>query len=64
MEKINDKLAPRVLTAISIDGLTKDILENKEWLETSEGDEVECISLENLQGILSRQIGIAIRLTE
>jgi len=28
-------------------------LENyTEWMETTEGDEVECISIENLKGIL------------
>jgi len=27
---------------------------NREWLETTEGDEVECISIENLKGILKR----------
>ena len=64
MEKINDKLAPRVLTAISIESLKSEILNNREWLETTEGDEVECISLENLAGILSREIGLPIKLVE
>ena len=27
---------------------------NTEWLETSEGDEIECISIENLKGILKK----------
>jgi hypothetical protein len=30
-------------------------LENyTEWMETTEGDEVECISIENLKGILKK----------
>jgi len=29
---------------------------NTEWLETIEGDEVECISVENIKGILNRRL--------
>jgi hypothetical protein len=30
-------------------------IENEtEWLQTTEGDEIECISIENLMGILTR----------
>jgi len=30
-------------------------IENEtEWLQTTEGDEMECISIENLMGILTR----------
>ncbi len=37
--------------------MTPQVLKEKiqsevEWLETTEGDEVECISIENLEGIL------------
>ena len=34
--------------------LIDDIIMNIEWLETTEGDSVECISIENLEGALSR----------
>jgi len=34
--------------------LLEEIRENSEWLETSEGDEVECISIENLKAILEK----------
>ena len=34
--------------------LEENILEEIEYLETTEGDSVECISLENLEGILTR----------
>lgn len=64
MEKINEKVPPRVLTAIYIDGLREEILEQAEWLETTEGDEIECVSLENLEGILTRHIGLPIKLSE
>ena len=34
--------------------LENEIKENAEWLTTTEGDEVECISIENLEDILNR----------
>ena len=34
--------------------LINDIKFNIEWLETTEGDSVECISIENLEAALSR----------
>jgi len=45
-----------------MDGYTKDdllkleeeIKDNVEWLYTTEDDEVECIGIENLEGILNR----------
>lgn len=32
--------------------IAEDIIQNMEWLETTEGDTVPCISIENLIGIL------------
>lgn len=43
--------------------LIEEIQSEVEWLETSEGDEVECISIENLEGILSRFLNTPIKLT-
>jgi hypothetical protein len=37
---------------------------NTEWLETTEGDEVECISIENLEGILNRIFNQKLNLTQ
>jgi len=37
-----------------LDLLEEQIKENVEWLFTTDNDEVECISIENLEGILSR----------
>jgi hypothetical protein len=34
--------------------LEEEIKENIEWLSTTEDDEVECIGIENLEGILTR----------
>lgn len=40
-------------------------IENEiEWLDTTEGDSVECISIENLEGILSRFFGQKIKISE
>ncbi len=35
-----------------------------EWLETTQGDQIECIGIENLEGILSKYLGITIKLTQ
>lgn len=43
--------------------LINDIQDNVEWLETTEGDEVECISIENLQALLSSYFGENIKLS-
>jgi len=34
--------------------MRQEIAANTEWLETTEGDEVECISIENLKAILEK----------
>ena len=36
----------------NFEDLIEAIQENTEWLQTTEEDEVECISIENLEGIL------------
>lgn len=38
----------------AIESLEEEIRENIEWMETSEGDEHQVITVENLEGILSR----------
>jgi len=35
-----------------------------EWLETTEGDSIECIGIENLSGILSEYFNTEINLSE
>jgi hypothetical protein len=34
--------------------LEENIMEQIEWLETTNGDEVQCISIENLESILTK----------
>ena len=36
-----------------MEDLLKEIEDNTEWLQTTEGDEVECISIENLNACSS-----------
>lgn len=38
--------------------LKEEIQKNIEWLQTTEEDEVECISIENLEGILKKFLSI------
>ena len=48
--------------AYNIDDLIERIYNDTEDLETSEGDEVECISIENLEAILSHFLDRKIKL--
>lgn len=43
--------------------LVDEIKENIEWLQTTQGDEIECISIENLEVVLSKHFGKTIKLT-
>lgn len=44
--------------------LIKLIRDNTEWLQTTEGDDIECISIENLEGILSMYFNEQIKISE
>ena len=44
--------------------LIQSIKDNIEWLSTTEDDEVECISIENLETILSNYFKTNIKLTQ
>jgi len=46
-----------------LEALEEEIKENIEWLSTTEDDEVECIGIENLEGILTRFFGRKISLS-
>jgi hypothetical protein len=48
----------------NIDDLVKAIQSEIEWFETTEGDDLECIGIENLEGILGRFLNIPIKLTQ
>ena len=40
----------------NLNEILEEISENTEYLETTQGDEVECISIENLKGILNKYL--------
>ena len=46
------------------DQLEEEIKDNVEWLDTIDDDQVECIGIENLEGILSRFFNRKIYLTQ
>ena len=47
---------------MSIKNLIEEIQNEAEFLSTTEGDEVDCIGLENLEGILSKFLSQKIKL--
>ncbi len=49
---------------MSKEELIKEIQDNREWLETTEGDMIECVGIENLEGILSKFIGEELKISE
>jgi hypothetical protein len=49
---------------MTIHDLKKAIQDNIEWFETTEGDDLECIGIENLEGILSQYFKTEIKLTQ
>ena len=49
---------------MTINELIEQIQSEVEWLSTTQGDEIECIGVENLEGILSRYLGVTIKLTQ
>jgi len=53
-----------VITESNIKLLEKEINNNTEWLYTTQDDEVECIGIENLEGILSRFFNIKVKLQQ
>jgi hypothetical protein len=50
--------------AKNISDLVEAIQNEVEFLQTTEFDEIECISIENLEGILSRYFNTHIKLTQ
>ncbi len=50
--------------AVALEELTYEIQQEIEWLETTEGDSIECIGIENLEGILSKFFGFKIRISQ
>ena len=50
--------------AAAVEDLVYEIQQETEWLETTEGDSIECIGVENLEGILSRFFGLKIKISQ
>ena len=49
---------------MNVQQLIEAIQSEVEWLETTEGDEIECIGIENLEGILGNYLGFNIKISE
>jgi hypothetical protein len=49
---------------MNVQQLIEAIQSEIEWLETTEGDQIECIGIENLEGILSNYLGFNIKISE
>ena len=50
--------------AAAVEDLVYEIQQETEWLETTEGDSIECIGIENLEGILNRFFGFKLRISQ
>jgi len=50
--------------AVALEELMYEIQQEIEYLETTEGDSIECIGVENLEGILSRFFGLKIKISQ
>ena len=54
---------PEVRAAI-IEDLVYQIQQETEWLSTTEGDVIECIGIENLEGIIKDVFGIKLNISQ
>jgi hypothetical protein len=50
--------------AAAVEDLVYEIQQETEWLETTEGDSIECIGIENLEGILSKFFGFKLKISQ
>lgn len=50
--------------AVAVEELVYEIQQETEWLETTEGDSIECIGIENLEGILNRFFGFKLKISQ
>lgn len=49
---------------MTINELIEQIQSETEWLSTTNEDEIECIGIENLESILTKYLGVKIKLTQ
>lgn len=52
------------LKAAIIEDLVYQIQQETEWLSTTKGDDIECISIENLEGIIKNVFGIKLNISQ
>lgn len=52
------------LRAAIIEDLVYQIQQETEWLSTTEGDVIECIGIENLEGIIKDVFGIKLNISQ
>jgi hypothetical protein len=50
--------------AAAVEDLVYEIQQEIEWLETTEGDSIECVGIENLEGILNKFFGLKLRISQ
>jgi hypothetical protein len=50
--------------AVALEELIYEIQQEIEYLETTEGDSIECIGVENLEGILSKFFGFKLKISQ
>ena len=54
---------PEVLAAL-VEDFVYQVQQETEWLSTTEGDEIECVGIENLQGIIRNVFGITLNISQ
>jgi len=54
---------PEVLAAL-VEDFVYQVQQETEWLSTTEGDEIECIGIENLEGIIRNVFGITLNISQ
>lgn len=52
------------LRAAIIEDIVYQIQQETEWLSTTEGDVIECIGIENLEGIIKDVFGIKLNISQ
>ena len=52
------------LRAAILEELVYQIQQETEWLSTTEGDEIECVGIENLEGIIQNVFGVKLNISQ
>jgi hypothetical protein len=54
---------PEVLAAL-VEDFVYQVQQETEWLSTTEGDEIECLGIENLEGIIKKVFGVKLNISQ